>query len=362
MTHELIFSVVGARPHFIKAAPFMKAMQSSANTVFTIHTGQHYDTNMSDIFFTELELPKPDINLGIGSGSHAVQTSAVLIGIEELLFQHKPTAIVVYGDTNTTLGAALAAAKHYIPIVHVEAGVRCGNRRMPEEINRGIIDNISDFLCCPSELAVQNLKLEGLTDGVHNIGDFMYDTFLKAKADSQKIEFDTSRFGFKTGDFILATLHREETTKSAEKLSELLDTLGNLGVPVILPMHPRTRACLLNSGISLKRKDGLKIIEPLSYLEMVSLLCQCVLVITDSGGVQKEAYWAKVRCLTLMDETTWPETIEAGCNKLVGLTPSNIKTAALHYLHNTSDQSDQGTEIYGTPGAAVRMVKELGWV
>mgnify|MGYP001253354948 FL=1 len=187
-----IFSVIGARPHFIKAAPFMEAMKISNHKVYTIHTGQHYDKNMSDVFFSELGLPKPDINLGIGSGSHAKQTGAVMIHLESLIKKLKPIAVVVYGDTNSTLGAALAASKLYVPVVHVEAGVRCGNNKMPEEINRRIIDHISEYLICPSKLAVQNLKKEGLKKNIFNIGDFMYDTFLKAKKKTKKKNFNFS--------------------------------------------------------------------------------------------------------------------------------------------------------------------------
>lgn len=362
MTQDVIFSVVGARPHFVKAAPFMEAMQASKHKVFTIHTGQHYDRNMSDVFFAELGLPEPDINLGIGSGTHAVQTAAVLTGVEKLLLDLNPIGVVVYGDTNTTLGAALAAAKQYVPVVHVEAGVRCGNRRMPEEINRGIIDNISDFLCCPSALAVDNLRREGLTQGVHNIGDFMYDTFLKALAAAEDSDFDLSRFNVSSGEFVLSTLHREETTASPEILRSVLDTLGGLDRHVVLPMHPRTRVCLERAGISIERTDGLKIVEPVSYLEMISLLRHARLVITDSGGVQKEAYWAGVPCVTLMRETTWPETIDAGWNILTGLDPEAIKSAVASYLTSPQDQKCSRPEVYGAPGAALRMVQSLGWV
>ena len=362
MTRGVIFSVVGARPHFVKAAPFMEAMQASKHEVFTIHTGQHYDRNMSDVFFAELGLPEPDVNLGIGSGTHAVQTAAVLTGVEKLLLDLKPIGVVVYGDTNTTLGAALAAAKQYVPVVHVEAGVRCGNRRMPEEINRGIIDNISDFLCCPSALAVDNLRREGLIQGVHNIGDFMYDTFLKALAVAADSDFDLSHFKVSSGEFFLSTLHREETTASPEVLRSVLDTLGRLDRPVVLPMHPRTRACLERAGISIERTDGLKIVEPVSYLDMISLLRHASLVITDSGGVQKEAYWAGVPCVTLMRETTWPETVNAGWNILTGLDPDAINSAVASYLTNSPNQKGTRPEVYGAPGAALRMVQSLGWV
>ena len=361
MTQDIIFSVVGARPHFVKAAPFMAAMKASDHKVYTIHTGQHYDQNMSDVFFTELGLPTPDINLGVGSGTHAAQTAAVLIGVEKLLFQLNPIAVVVYGDTNTTLGAALAAAKQYIPVVHVEAGVRCGNRKMPEEINRGIIDNISNFLACPSALAAENLHREGLVAGIHDIGDFMYDTFLKAQAAATQSDFHLDRYGVSSGNFALATLHREETTASAKVLHTILNTLGALGRPVLLPMHPRTRACLNAAGIPLERSDGLKILAPVSYLEMVSLLRHANMVLTDSGGLQKEAFWAKVPCVTLMQETTWPETLDAGWNSLAGLDPIAIRSAVKRFSEQPPIVSGEHPMPYGAPGAARRMVQALGW-
>lgn len=358
---QIIVSVVGARPHFVKAAPFMEAMASSPHRVFTIHTGQHYDRNMSDVFFDELGLPMPDVNLGVGSGSHATQTAAVLTGVEELLLELKPLAVVVYGDTNTTLGAALASAKLYIPVVHVEAGVRCGNRRMPEEINRGIIDHISDFLACPSALAVDNLRKEGLVRGVHNVGDFMYDTFLRAQAAAAASDFDLARYGVTSRGFILSTLHREETTASGEVLARLLDTMGALDMPVLLPMHPRTRASLRASGISEKRDDSLRIIDPVGYLDMMSLLAHAKLVLTDSGGLQKEAFWAGVPCVTLMCETTWTETVDAGRNVLAGLDPDGVRAGYERFI-NQPPRAESRTEPYGQSGAARRMVQALGWV
>ena len=362
MSNEIIFSIVGARPHFVKAAPFMDAMKESKHRVFTVHSGQHYDHNMSDLFFSELNLPNPDVNLGIGSGSHAEQTAAVMTAVEKLLLDHRPASVVVYGDTNTTLGAALAAAKLYIPVVHIEAGVRCGNRRMPEEINRGIIDNISDFLCCPSALAVENLTYEGLGKRAHNVGDFMYDTFLKAQLAAQQVSLDLSVYGVVSGKFYLSTLHREETTASIDTLRGVLDSLGGLDHPVLLPMHPRTKSLLRRAGISLERADGLKIIDPVGYLEMVSLLHHSSLVITDSGGLQKEAYWSGVPCVTLMRETAWPETVDAGWNKLAGLDPVAIKAAVKSFFESTPKNNSVRPEIYGPPGAALRMVNSLGWL
>lgn len=362
MTKSMIFSIIGARPHFVKAAPFMEAMRESPYTVFTIHSGQHYDPNMSDVFFRQLGMPEPQLNLGIGSGTHAYQTAEVMKGVEKLILEKKPEAVVVYGDTNTTLGAALAAAKLYVPLVHIEAGVRCGNYRMPEEINRGIIDKISDHLACPSQLAVENLAREGITEGVQNCGDFMYDTFLKAQRAANRQNTTPEDYGVKAGEYFLSTLHREETTASAETLAAVLDTLGTLPYPVLLPMHPRTCACLEKAGIALERSDNLKILQPIGYLEMVSLMQQARMVLTDSGGVQKEAFWAGVPCVTLMNETTWVETIDAGWNILTGLEPPRIRKAAEGFLTQAPPQLEERSSIYGAEGSARRLVESLGWL
>lgn len=358
----MIFSVVGARPHFVKASPLMNALKNSAMDVFSIHTGQHYDANMSDIFYQELGISSPDVNLGIGSGTHAEQTSAVLTGVERLLLEMKPSAVVVYGDTNSTLGAALAAAKYYVPVVHIEAGVRCGNRRMPEEINRRVIDHVSDVLACPSELAVNNLAREGVVEGVLNVGDFMYDTFLMAKEIASSYSFSLDRLGLCSGeDFVLATIHREESTASAATLSRILDELEEMGFPVVLPLHPRSRSVLETANIPLERSDSLRIVPPVGYLEMMFLLSHAKVVVTDSGGLQKEAYWAGVPCVTLMNETTWPETIDAGWNVLVDLQSDSICDAIRDFTGDAAPVGTDRPEVYGAPGAAQRLVNALGW-
>ena len=362
MAAGTIFQVIGARPHFVKAAPFMDAMRESSHKIFTIHSGQHYDSNMSDVFFQELGIPEADVNLGIGSGTHAYQTAEVMVEVEKLILEHKPESVVVYGDTNTTLGAALAAAKLYVPVVHIEAGVRCGNYHMPEEINRGIIDKVSDCLVCPSDLAVENLAKEGIVKGVHNYGDFMYDTFLKAQAAAQAQGFDIAKYNVTEGEYFISTLHREETTRSAQTLAAVLDALGSFDYPVLLPLHPRTRACLNDAGIPLERSDNLKLLEPVGYLEMVSLMSHAKMALTDSGGVQKEALWAGIACVTLMNETTWEEIVEAGWNILTGLDPQKIKSAVQHYLENDPPALTDVTSIYGPQGAAQRVVKSLGWL
>lgn len=362
MAKKIVFSVVGARPHFIKAAPFMSAMKNSSLSVFTVHTGQHYDANMSDLFFRELGLPNPDVNLGVGSGSHAQQTSKVMTLVEQLILEHKPEAVMVYGDTNTTLGAALAATKLYVPTIHIEAGVRCGNKRYPEEINRIIIDHISDYLACPSQLAVQNLLAEGVTKGVEFTGDVMYDIFLETQRAVSSYPKTLEHFGLEDGPFILATLHRENTTREPAALAAVLDEIGRLSLPVLLPIHPRTRTAMIAADIPLDRRDGLRIIDPVGYLDIVFLLSQCSLVLTDSGGLEKEAYWSGKPCVSLLDETTWPETVDAGWNVLTGLNPIAITRSVERYLSLTPEMLGKRTELYGPPGAAKRVLSAMGWI
>lgn len=360
---SIIFSIIGARPHFVKAAPFMEAMKESKHDIFTIHSGQHYDHSMSDVFFKDLGMPTPNVNLGIGSGTHAEQTSGVMIGVEKLVREMSPAGVVVYGDTNTTLGAALAAAKEYVPLIHIEAGVRCRNRRMPEEINRALIDNMSNFLACSSKQAVENLRNEGVTGHIQNVGDFMYDTFFKAQAAAAGAPFDLQSYGgVVEGGYMLATLHREETTASAEVLQRVLDTLGSLEYPVLLPMHPRTRACLTAAGIPFERSDGLKILEPVGYIEMVNLLTHARLVLTDSGGLQKESFWAGIPCITLMNETTWTEIVDAGWSILTGLCPESILAAVAAFEGTPPPALEDRTGLYGPTGAARRLVESLGWL
>lgn len=351
-----VLSVIGARPHFVKAWPLMREMEGRDTKHVVLHTGQHYDRNMSDVFFEQLRMPAPDIHLGVGSGTHAEQTAKIMVGVEQALFEIQPKAVVVFGDTNSTLAATIAAAKYYFPLVHIEAGVRCDNRRMPEEINRKIIDHTSDFLITPSRLAVDNLAREGITRGVLNLGDLMYDTFLFAKSAAERSEPPLAKYGVLARRFTLSTIHRELSTESAGQLARILDALGTLGEPVILPMHPRTRARLRDSGYTPPEGSQLRIVEPLGYLEMLSLLLHARRVVTDSGGLQKEAYWAGIPCVTVMTETTWPETIDAGWNVLVGLDMEAMRKAV------AADVSGrERPEVYGPPGAARRLVDAMGW-
>ena len=357
-----IFSIVGARPHFIKAAPLMKVLSGSEFELKTIHTGQHYDTNMSDIFFDQLKLPTPEINLGVGSGTHATQTSLVMTKIEEILIGEKPDFVIVYGDTNSTLGATLAAAKLYIPIVHVEGGVRCENKKMPEEINRAIIDKLAFYNACPSELAVDNLHKEGIYNSAHFVGDFMFDTYCLARAKINKTDDQLKEYNILPKNFILSTIHREESTNSYSRLESILNLFSNLEYPVILPLHPRTKRLLIANDYDFKSNMNLKIIEPLGYLEMIYLLINSKLVITDSGGLTKESFWSSVPCITLMDVTTWPETVDLGWNILAGLNTQKIKTSISKFIKTPPKTLPESINPYGEIGSALRMAKDLNWM
>lgn len=285
-----------------------------------VHTGQHYDENMSDVFFEELEIPKPDRYLGIGSGTHGSQTGRMLDAIEQVLLEEKPDWVLVYGDTNSTLAAALAAVKLHIPVAHVEAGLRSFNRRMPEEINRVLTDHASDLLFAPTQGAVENLRSEGLPeDRIHLVGDVMYDAALYygVKADNESRILDT--IDLKPKEYILATVHRAENTDEATRLRIIFEGLRQASkeVPVVLPLHPRTRKALEREEIFTKASRHLQLIEPVGYLDMVMLEKNARLIATDSGGVQKEAFFYQVPCITLREETEWVELVKVGWNRLV---------------------------------------------
>lgn len=318
-----LVTIIGARPQFIKAAPFSEVFRKE-HTEILVHTGQHYDANMSDIFFDELGIPKPDYNLGVGSGSHGKQTASMLSGIEEILLKEKPDGLLVYGDTNSTLAGALAASKLHIPVYHVEAGLRSYNKLMPEEQNRVLTDHISTLLFCPTQTAVDNLVKEGITTGVHNIGDIMYDSVLRNIGLAQKRYGNgvgLSELAKANGDlgsiteegYYLATIHRAENTDDPKRLLTIFTALNHLDKPVILPLHPRTKKLVENLNLKL---SNIRIIEPVGYLLMLYLTAQAYMVVTDSGGLQKEAYFLKTPCTTLRDQTEWVETLENGWNVL----------------------------------------------
>ena len=319
-----ILSVVGARPQFIKAAVVSSAIRKSCTEVL-LHTGQHYDHEMSDIFFQDLDLPHADYNLGIGSGRHGQQTGEMLIGLEEVLIKESPDWVLVYGDTNSTLAGALAAAKLHVPLAHVEAGLRSFNRNMPEEINRMVADRISQLLFCPSDVSVRNLAQEGITDGVHAVGDVMYDSMLQFLPRAEARPSPLDRVGVQARQYVLATVHRAGNTDDLQRLTAILACLEVAEMPVVFPVHPRTQAVLDANDLSIP--PSVQMIDPVGYLDMLMLEKDAFAILTDSGGVQKEALWLEVPCVTLRDETEWVETVDLGWNEVVGIDPDRVRNA-----------------------------------
>ena len=310
-----VVSVVGARPQFVKAAVVSKALRERGIRESLVHTGQHHDAKMSEVFFDELEIPPPSHNLGVHGGGHGEMTGRMLAGIERILLDEKPDWMLVYGDTNSTLAGALAAAKLHLPIAHVEAGLRSFNRRMPEEVNRVLTDHVSALLFCPTNVAVKNLSNEGLRKGVHMFGDVMMDATLAGVEIARSRSQILNALGLTEGQYAVATIHRAENTDDPGQLRTVMDFLEQRAKdrPVILPLHPRTRGALQNNSI---RLAGVRIVDPVGYLDMQRLLAGCVEVFTDSGGLQKEAYFHHKPCTTLRDETEWVETVDAGWNRL----------------------------------------------
>ena len=316
-----ILTVVGARPQFIKAAPVSKALGESGHQEFLVHTGQHYDYGMSQIFFEELGIPEPNVNLGVGSGSHGRQTGQMLIGLEEIVQAEKPDWVLVYGDTNSTLAGALVACKLQIPIVHVEAGLRSFNRAMPEEHNRVLTDHCSELLFCPTQTAVDNLAQEGITAGVHLVGDRMYDAVLQFSEIARQRSTILHQLNVEPKKYLLATVHRPYNTDVPDNILSILTAFQEIGETIIFPVHPRTRKQIaqLDGILDLPRlKHYVKMIEPVGYLDMLMLEQHARMILTDSGGIQKEAYFFGVPCVTLRPETEWVETVAAGWNVIVG--------------------------------------------
>jgi UDP-GlcNAc3NAcA epimerase len=349
-----ILSIVGARPQFVKAAPVGRALDRAGITEVLLHTGQHYDPQMSGVFFEELGIRHPHYNLEVGSGSHAAQTAAMLVGIEDVIAKERPAVVLVYGDTNSTLAGALAASKLHVPVSHVEAGLRSFNRAMPEEINRVVADALSSLLFSPTEVAARNLAREGVTDGVHIVGDVMYDAVLWA---AERVGSGTpeivSRLGVTPRNYLLATVHRASNTDDPANLAAIAAALSNAGETVVFPVHPRTRKAIATSGIVMS--GNIMPVEPVSYLDMIALEQHARTILTDSGGVQKEALWLGVPCITLRDETEWVETVESGWNTLAGTDTARILAALRH-------PQPQGAppQPYGDGHASERIVEVLG--
>ena len=332
-----ILTIVGARPQFIKAAMISRSVvehnRRGVNPIIVeeiIHTGQHYDANMSDIFFQQMQIPEPAVNLGAGTGMHGEMTGRMLSQIEQEIVTRNPDWVLVYGDTNSTLAGALAAAKLHVPVAHVEAGLRSFKKRMPEEINRILTDHVSSLLLCPTHAAVANLGNEGITRGVHHVGDVMYDAALIFGEIAGRKSAILRDLSLTPGKYHLATVHRAENTDDSSRLQSIIKAFHVLEESVVLPLHPRTKKILQSISPSpLTSRSSLRIIDPVSFLDMVQLEKHAKCILTDSGGVQKEAYFHGVPCVTLREETEWVETVNAGWNQVVGTDTEKI-IAAVH--------------------------------
>lgn len=358
-----LITIIGARPQFIKAAPFSEEFRKN-NEEILVHTGQHYDSYMSDVFFKELGIPEPNYNLGVGSGNHGKQTARMLEGIEEIILIEKPDGLLVYGDTNSTLAGALAASKMHVPVFHVEAGLRSYNKLMPEEQNRILTDHISDMLFCPTQTAVNNLRKEGITIGVVNTGDIMYDTVLRNIGIANKKYSNGTWFNeiirengkitrLTEKGYYLATIHRAENTDNTEKLSNIFKAFSELDKPLLLPLHPRTMKSLNNLNVDLK---NIIIIKPVGYLLMLYLISNAYMAVTDSGGLQKEAYFLKTPCTTLRDQTEWIETLEGSWNVLSRIDVDEIKTKVKRELKCLQHSQPQ---FFGDGNAAMKICEVI---
>ncbi|MCD4653896.1 UDP-N-acetylglucosamine 2-epimerase (non-hydrolyzing) [bacterium] len=352
-----IITIIGARPQFVKAAVVSRELRKFAEEII-VHTGQHYDNNMSQVFFDELKIPKPVYNLGIGSGRHGAQTGAMLSAIEDLCLKVQPDRMLVYGDTNSTLAGTLAAAKLSIPVAHIEAGLRSFNREMPEEINRVMTDHISDLLFCPSQVAVDNLANEGLKKGVYLTGDVMYEALMRTVDIAEKRSLILSEIGLKKNKYALVTIHRPENTDYPEKLRNIIEALVEVSnfLSVIFPIHPRTKKKMQEYELigMLENMNNLILLEPVGYLDMVELEAAAKVILTDSGGIQKEAYWLKVPCVTIRQETEWVETVEQGWNVVTGANRDLI----INYA-NLSKKPDNQVDAYWGDGSVKRIVEQL---
>lgn len=342
-----IITILGARPQFVKAAVVSRVFREnypSRIMEILLHTGQHYDRNMSQVFFDELNIPLPKYNLGIPGGGHGAVTGRMLEAIEQVLLDEKPDCVLVYGDTNSTLAGTLAAAKLHIPIAHVESGLRSFNMKMPEEINRIVADRLSTLLLCPTKASVDNLNAEGIVDGVTNVGDVMYDIAMQYLSSSRKNKEKTlNYYGLTAGKFALATCHRAENTDNASRLREICLGLADIAshIDVVFPLHPRTKRMILEQELA-PLLGRVRLVDPLSFMEMLILEQTAKVIITDSGGVQKEAFFYGVPCVTMRDETEWVETVQLGWNTLTGASRESIQRAALSASPGIPDVSPYG--------------------
>jgi UDP-N-acetylglucosamine 2-epimerase len=346
-----VLTVVGARPQFIKAAPVRRALESAGHTEILVHTGQHYDDALSAAQFRDLELASPQINLGVGSGRHGVQTAQMLTRLEEVIVEHEPDWVLVYGDTNSTLAAALAAVKLRVPLAHVEAGQRSFNRCMPEEINRVLTDHASDLLLCSTPTAVTNLASEGIRANVQMVGDVMIDALAWMLQRTEQ-PGARARFGLEAGGYLLATVHRAENTDDTHRLRAILNAFNALGEPLVFPVHPRTRKAI--ERIGWEPRPHVQMIDPVGYRDVVELLRDARLLLTDSGGMQKEAYFLCVPCVILRNETEWGEIVEAGWATLAAADSERIQSVV-----RSLQRPSQHAALHGDGHAARRCVEHL---
>ena len=349
-----IVSIIGARPQFIKCAPLSRIIRREHEEIL-VHTGQHYDNEMSDVFFNELNIPKPEYNLGIGSGTHGEQTGRMLTEIEKILVKENPDLVLIYGDTNSTLAGALAASKLHIRIAHVEAGLRSFDRTMPEEINRVLTDHISDFLFCPTGTAVANLKKEGVTDGVYCVGDVMADALEYNRNIAENKSSILDEMYLTSKEFMVATVHRPANTDSKNNLSSIVQAFCSVSdQEIVFPVHPRTEKFLKEYGLWDELCQHVKVIPPVGYLDMLKLMANSSKILTDSGGIQKEAYMLGVPCVTMRENTEWVETVKDGWNVLVGADYEKIVDAIAGF-----EGADVRSDVFGKGDASERICEIL---
>jgi len=348
-------TIIGARPQFIKAAPLSRALRKR-HTEILVHTGQHYDYGMSQQFFTELKIPKPNYNLEVGSGSHGTQTAAMMTKLEPVVIRQKPDAMIIFGDTNSTLAGALIAAKLHIPLAHIEAGMRSFNRMMPEEVNRVVADHLSDLHFCSTKTAMGNLKKEGITRGLFLVGDIMYDALISILPSARQRASILKKYSLGVNDYLFVTVHRAENTDDPKNLSGIMSALLSTDKKVVFPVHPRTEKMLKQAKLwnKVRHSKSVLLIPPQGYRESLSLQADAFAVVTDSGGIQKEAYLLKTPCITVRRETEWVETVAAGWNQVVGPDSKKILMALSGLKKPSSHPS-----LYGSGDSALKIAVHL---
>ncbi|MCU4925416.1 UDP-N-acetylglucosamine 2-epimerase (non-hydrolyzing) [Halobacteria archaeon AArc-dxtr1] len=346
-----VLTVIGARPQFVKAFAVSRELRRDHEEIF-VHTGQHYDDEMSDVFFEDLGIPEPEYNLGVGSGDHGAQTAEMIVGIEELVIEEEPDIVLCYGDTNSTLAAGIVTSKMDVPLAHVEAGLRSYNRDMPEEINRVLTDHAAELLLVPSEASAENLREEGITEGVVDTGDVMYDATLlvRERAASQSTILQDLELTHE--EYVLTTVHRARNTDDPDRLAAILETLADIQDEVVFPVHPRTKNAMREHGLYEDAAAELTLIDPVGYLDFIRLIDGSRMVATDSGGAQKEAFFLDTPCVTMREETEWTELVDSGWNVLVGADPDQLEA----HLTGAFDLPEAKPQPYGDGEAAAAVV------